>query len=313
MQATIEIVLPIFALVFCGYAAARFGLLKDTAVQGLSGFVFYLAIPALLFRTLARGFDLSNINLEIVLAYFGGSVSMFFLALLIGRRVLSISPQQVGLMAMGTCFSNTVLLGIPLILTAFGEAAMLDMMMIITFHSLLLLPLVALLVELGRSEGQGLSVLVKTLVKSVLQNPVILAILAGLAYVATGWPIPGTLDTFIGLLGDAAPACALVAMGASLTAFRLAGDLRETMIVVLLKLVAHPALVALLAFWVFDLSPLAAAVAVVTAALPAGANVFIFAQHYRVYRQRAASIVLISTALSIASVALLIAHFRAAG
>ncbi len=55
MSGILGIVLPVFALVLAGYIGGRARWLSEEGVKGLSSFVFYLAIPALLFRTLARG------------------------------------------------------------------------------------------------------------------------------------------------------------------------------------------------------------------------------------------------------------------
>ena len=123
MDTTVDIVLPVFALVAVGYAIGRTRLLGDGGVQGISNFVFYVAIPTLLFRTMSR-IELPEIgSLGIVFAYFGGCLLVFPVAAVVGRLLFDIGRDEQAVMGMGAVFSNTVLLGIPLVFTAFGEDA----------------------------------------------------------------------------------------------------------------------------------------------------------------------------------------------
>src|SRR3546814_10708028 len=77
-----------------------------------------------------------------------------------------------------------------------------------------------------------------------------------------------------------------------------------------MKLLVHPAIMAVFALYVFELPPLVAAVAILTAACPAGANVFVMARQYDLFLGRSASAVLISTALSVVTLSLLFAILK---
>jgi hypothetical protein len=301
-------VLPIFGLVLCGYVVGRKGWMSEEAIKGLNTFVFYFAIPALLFRATARG--LGPIDFSIVGAYFCAVLVTFALALGISRVLFRTGAAERALFGMGAVFSNTVLLAIPLIFTALGEAAGVQLMLIITFHAVSIFPVITVLIELGLGAGQGWRNLATSTVKALALNPIILALLAGIAYGATGYGLPGPLERFVSLLGGAAAPCALFALGASLTSFKLGGDLKETLAIVVMKLLVHPAIMAVMALYVFDLPPLAAAVAILTAACPSGANVFIMARQYDIYLGRSASAVLISTAVSVVTLSLLLAILK---
>lgn len=312
MQSIFETVLPIFGLILCGYVVGRRRWMSEEAIKGLNTFVFYFAVPALLFRSMARGlgpFDFSTAG-----AYLTGVLITFVLAFGVSRLLFRTTFAERALFGMGAIFSNTVLLGIPLIFTALGEEGGLQLMLIITFHAVLIFPIVMVLIELGRGRnqdgGQSWSQMAANTAKALAVNPVILSLLGGIAYSATGLAIPGPLDRFTDLLGAAAAPCALFALGASLTEFSIAGDLKETLAMVVMKLLVHPAIMAVLAFYVFELSPLAAAVAILTAAIPSGVNVFIMARQYDIYLARSASGVLISTALSVVTLSILLAVLK---
>ncbi|MGE5766138.1 MAG: AEC family transporter, partial [Bacteroidota bacterium] len=247
---------------------------------------------------------------SIVGAYFSVVAATFLLALAVSRLLFRTGPAERALFGMGSIFSNTVLLAIPLIFTALGEEAGRRLMLIITFHSVIIFPVVTVLIELGLGAGQGWRALAASTTKSLALNPIILALLAGIAYGQTGLAVPAAGERFLALLGGAAAPCALFALGASLTAFKISGDLKETLAIVAMKLLVHPAIMAVFALYVFELPPLAAAVAILTAACPSGANVFIMARQYDLYLGRSASAVLISTAVSVVTLSLLLAILR---
>jgi malonate transporter len=142
--------------------------------------------------------------------------------------------------------------------------------------------------------------------KILLTNPVVIAMLFALAWRIIGIPIFTPVDRFAELMGSAGAPCALFALGASLTTYQIAGDISESAAIVVLKLFLHPLLVWVLAYHIFDLDPVWAAIATITAALPTGANVFIYSRGYGIYVARATSATLISTGLSIFSIGLLL-------
>lgn len=317
MGTIIGIVLPVFGVILTGYLVARTRLFDEAAVRGLSNFVFWVAIPALLFRTLARGAVDQGADFSIAYAYFLACGIHFLIALALGRWALRRDGAEAALMAMGAVFSNTVMLGIPLVLTAFGEEGVAAIMLIIAFHSTILIPMATIAVEIARgSKGGGMrgltAILPKTL-GSLIRNPVVVALAAGLVWSLSGQPLPDLLDRFLDLLGRGAVPCALFALGATMTGYRIAGDLKDSAAIVALKLGVHPLIVWLVATQIFALSPLHTAVATIVAALPVGVNVFILARAYDTYVRRSASAVLISTVLSVLTTGLVLARFATSG
>jgi malonate transporter len=307
MQAVIEVVVPVFGLIACGYLLARTPLLSAEGLRGLTNFVFYVAIPALLFRTLGRGLPGDTLDLSIIYAYFGGCAVLYALTMAVGRFAFGIGFVEQALFGMGAVFSNTVMLGIPLVFTAFGEAGMAPITLIVAFHSVLLIGSTTILVEFGRNDGEGVGASVLASLLALVKNPVIVALIVGVGWGVLSLPIPPVLDRFVALLSGAAAPCALAALGASLVQFKLGGDLRESAVLSLLKLVVHPVIVWLFATYLFPMDPVWRAVAVIVAALPVGANVFVLAQKYDIYVARSASGVLITTVVSVFTVGLLIA------
>lgn len=304
MQTSLSIVLPLFALILAGFLFARGGLLGADGVKGIGIFVFNLAVPALLFRSMATGLPQDGAGLSVVYVYYLGAAIVFVLSMLIGRIAFGYDLAHQALMAITATFSNAVLIGIPLVFSAFGREGQIAVLLITSLHSAIFVTLATVLVEIGCGGGAR----PVAIARSVFANPLLAAVLAGTAWALTGWPMPAPLDTFTALLASAAAPVALFALGATLAQFPVRGAARDVATMTALKMVVHPALVWLLAR-AFALTPTETAVAVIIAALPSGVNPFILAQRYGIYVQRAASSVVLTTALAVVTAALLLAWF----
>lgn len=303
MEILIDIVLPVFGTVFIAYAAARFGLFSKSATDGLSAFVFNFAIPPMLFHTMATRSLPRPIEWEFLISFFGAGYAVWFLGMLISawwfRRPFAVAT----LAGMTGAFGNTVMLGIPLVLTSFGDAGTLPVFLIIAFHSWQYFAVVTILVEGSRGKGGRLVALPLNILKSLVTNPIIIGLLLGLAWNVFALPLPKPAAEIAKFLGQAALPCSVFAMGASLAEYRLSGAVFEALVGSALKLALLPALVYALATFVFDVAPLWRDVAVVIAAMPVGVNVYLFADRYDTGTGAAATSILVSTLLSVFTVA----------
>ncbi len=311
MEATINIIAPIFGLILCGYLVAKTPILTKAGIVDINNFVFYVAIPCLLFRSMAKGVSLDILDPQIDFAYFGSTLLVFFPAMLLAKHVFKLRLVEQALFAMGSIFGNTVTLGIPLVYMVYGDEGLVPIMLIIAFHAAILISLTTTIVEVGRSYG-GMTAIIHRTFSALIRNPVIISVLLGLFWGLAAWPVPVIADRFISLLAGAAAPCALFALGAALSDYELGGNLKESAAMIAVKLLLHPLIVWVAASQIFSMSPTFVAVATITAALPIGANVYILAQKYEIYVARSASAVLLSTAISIVTVAVLIGYFTSA-
>jgi len=307
MLTTLPIVLPVFGLILLGYLVGRTSLLDEAGIRGLTNFVFFVAMPAFIFRSTATLDWPEDVDLTILLAYYAAAVLVYVAALAIGRFLFGHGWALQAMLGMSATFSNSVLIGVPLVVTAFGERAVLPLMLIVGFHPLIMMSLPTVLIEADRGRGETWRRLAATTIAALARNPVILGMCSGIAYSQTGWPLPDLIDRFIELLGRAGPPTALFAVGAGLTAYRIGGDLREVALATVLKIAVLPLAVWVSCALVFALDPLWTATATIVAATPMGVNVFIFANTYQIYMARAAAGVLVSTALAWVTVAALLA------
>lgn len=311
MDIVFNIILPVFGTLGVGYLAARCGLFDESANRGLSLFVFNVAIPLMLFRALALTDLPDQIPWGYVLSYYGGTFSAWGLGIIAGRYLFKKELSELGIMAMGSSFSNTSMLGIPLIITAFGQSAALPLFVIISCHSLILLPPTTLLIESGHGRHDPVKVILGRLMKNLSATPLFWGLAAGLLISISGFRIPESIDAVAKSIGAAAVPCALFSLGASLTCYRVTGNLPESWVLVTIKNVIHPALVWILVTYAFDVPEFWAKVAVSIAALPAGVMTYIFAQRYQVCQATSAATVFLSTAISIITLSALFFLFAA--
>lgn len=307
MQAVFAIVTPVFGLILLGWAAMRIRLLTEQGAEGLTVFVFYIAIPCLLFGSVARGSLVAGEHVRVALAYFVALLAVFAAAIPIARSGFGTGLAEASVFATNVTFGNTVMIGIPLVFFAWGPAGEGPTLAIAGFHSLVLLPLATTLVEIGLAERAPLSRTLAATGLAIAKNPVITSLVAGMAWSWLGFGLPAPVEQLMTMLAAAAGPCALFALGTSLSGFKIAGDLTQSLGVTILKLVALPIAVAVSTLFVFRIDPLAAAVAIVLAGMPTGANAFILANKYKLFERRSASSVLISTALSFVTLSALLA------
>ncbi len=310
MDTTVTIVLPVFGLILLGYLIGRTRLFSDEGVKGLTNFVFYIAMPCLLFRAMARLDRPENFDLSILLAYYGSVALVFAVGVALGRYVFRTHLADQSMLGMAGVFSNTALVGLPVNYAAFGEKGLLPLLIILSIHPILLITLPTVMIEVHRGQGGRWQETLAATSLSLLKNPIIAAMILGLGYGMTGLDLPVVVDRLTAFVGGAGPPAALFAVGASLTAYKLGGDLREVSVAILLKLALLPLTVFVMSTYVFALDPLWAAVATVNAAMPVGVNVFILARTYDTYVARAASAVLVSTGIAWVTVALLLSVFK---
>lgn len=308
MHDVILIVAPVFGLIALGFALARFGILGEEAGSGLSEFVFTVAVPALLFRMMVTAGPAEDASpLAIWGAFYGAVALTWGLAILATRYLLKRGARDGASISMGACFGNIVMLGIPLSLDRFGEGAGAPLALILSISSPLMWFAGTLHIELASRKGDmAFSVLLKDLAISLLKNPIILGLLAGIAWRATGLGLHPIPDRMIALLGQSAVPAALVALGLGLTAFQLKGQLATIAVICILSLIVYPAIAWGFAFHVFDLPPLWAGVAVLLAACPPGANAYLFATRYEAATGSVSAAVALGTALSVVSVTLIL-------
>ncbi|MFA3917285.1 AEC family transporter [Ruegeria hyattellae] len=296
--------LPFFAIIGLGYWAGRTRFFTQEATTYLTKFVFFFALPAMLFRFSATLPFNEIFSGRLILAYLLGTSTVYIVASIVGFLRRQDVPTT-AIEAQCAAIGNVGFLGLPMLALLFGEAAIGPVMLVLATDLIVFSSLIVILINGGR-ERVPVAQMLRLIGVGLLKNPMIVSISIGLIWSALSLPIHRPLESFLTILGGAATPGALFAIGASLASksterLAVAGWLSFC------KLVLHPVLVALAVLVILPLDPFPASVVIAAAALPVAGNIFMLASHYGVAPHRASAAIFVSTCLSILTVPVLIA------
>ena len=316
--------IPVVVLICIGLLAARAQWLRPDSVKDMSTLLFMVLTPALMFRTMSK-VDIVHLDLTPIAAYFSAALLLYATVTWWGR-----ATRHAAAMAISATFGNTVAIGIPVVSLAYGEAALVTLFTIVAVHALILLTLTTVMFEwatrreaLLKAKGApGVAGIADPLpsaalgrhwvanvaqaVKGGILNPATTPTLLGLLFAQTGWPMPTVLDNTLKLLSAAMGPVALILVGAALANAKVGEQVKGALGLTLLKNGLMPLMVAA-SGWAWGLRGVPLTVLVVAAAMPIGANAFLFSQRYNVAQSLVTAGVALSTVLALLSVSLVMA------
>lgn len=312
MLGVLSVILPVFLVIGAGYLATATKRFPDAAIDAVTTFVTRIAVPALLFGKMYALELAQSFSAPMLLAFYAGALANFAIAG-VAARALGRRPGES--VAIGFCavFSNSVLLGLPVILRAYGEAALTPVYAIVALHAPVLFLVGMIAMEMAHAEGRGAIEAVRRASANIVRNALMIAIALGIGLNLLDARLPAPLIEAVDLLSAAALPTALFALGAALTRYRIQAELPWAFGVAALQLALHPLVAWLLTDQAFGLETPYVRAAVMTAAMPAGINIYIFAVMYRRAEGIAASSVLVSTLISVFTISAWLAFLGGAG
>ena len=310
MQEVLEICVPVFGLSMLGYLATRIGWFSGPSAEGLARFVFDWAVPMLLFRIFSTQLLPAQFPWQLLLSFYLPALVLYGLAMAVSAMVFNLEARTRVIAAMGSTYGNAVLLGLPLMLLAFGEQGTVPYLILVSIHTLILYSASAVLLDLAGQNRPGDRRISWSVAKVLTSNPVLIGIAAGLIFNFSGLSLPGPVDRITQYMQHAVAACSLFALGASLARYSIAGRLPETIFVVFSKNVLLPVFVWLAAQYVFVLNTVETIAVVVLAAQPSGVMVYLFAERYGSGQRLATTTIFISTVVSMVTVTVVLGLLR---
>jgi len=304
MLAIINVILPIFALMGLGYGAVRFRLFPADGIKSLIAFVNNFATPCLLFYSLVTSDFRAAFNIAIIGPYYLGAVVCFALGIVIALKVFGNRPGEAVSVGFSGTFTNTVLVGLPIMTRAYGQDALATTLSIIGLHGAILLTVGMVTMELMRRDGAPLGKTLLTAVKRVGSNPLIWGIAAGMIGYFSGLQLVEPAEAFFVMMSSAVVPAALFGIGGALNEFKLSDNWKQALVASLIKLIVHPAIAYALMIWVLHVPMDIARYGILLAAMPAGINVYVFATYYNRGVSVAANTILIATVASAATISI---------
>lgn len=299
MLTILNVVAPVFVLIGLGYLAVRMRIYPQEGVHGLIAYVNNFATPCLLFRAMLDVDFSTAFNLAIIGPFYIGAVSVMIIGALVARHGFGYRPGGAVAVGFSAMFTNTVLVGIPIMQRAYGDEAMAIVYSIIGLHAPTLMTVGMLVMELARRDGGKVSGALFQGIKKSLANPILIGIGLGIAGNLVGLQLSGVPDDVTLLLAGTVMPVALFGLGGALNEYRLADTWTQALMTTSMQLIVHPAIAWLIMVPVLGVDPHLARYGVLLAAMPAGINVYIFATFYNRAIDVAANTILLSTVLSL--------------
>jgi malonate transporter and related proteins len=298
-MAVADLVLPVFAIIVTGWLAGWLGYISRSLADGLVHFAYNVAMPALLFVTIAQEPARNLLEWRFLLAFGGGSILCFALVFLTVRVGWGRDRASSTIYGMAAAMTNTGFVALPILHSLYGQPAVLPAAIATVFVAGVMFPATVILLESGgrahpRTAGSAM------LVKQIVLNPMVLSTLIGLVWTITGLPMPAPLAAYMNIFAAALTPCALFAIGLSLSVEGIRSNLMASMVLAAVKLVIMPLIVYGLCV-ALGLNPLYTIAAVVCAAVPTAKTVYILAGEYKVEEPLVAATVSVTTLVSVAT------------
>lgn len=288
--------LPLFILILLGFLAVKLGRWQKTVTDSLTKFTFYIAFPIMLFQIMSHFSEQSEIDIKLLLVFFGGSFIVFAIGCLIASKIFKLNGSQSTLFAMGGIYTNTVFVGIPIIKMLLGDQAIPIVAIIVIFNALILWTLATVSIEfvqMGKLSGHSF---IKAL-KNVSKNPIIIGIFTGIVVNYIGLPIPNFINQSTKMVSDMTAPLSLIVLGMGLAEYKIRDQFLITGSICILKLAILP-IVTYIVGKLLGLPTLELQVVVLLSSVSIAINCYMMARQFEVLQGPIASSLLISTALS---------------
>lgn len=306
MTAVLHDVLPVFLLILTGWTTARTGLLSAETGEALGEFVFKIAVPMLLFRTVAHADVSGGTPVKLWIAYFSGVAVTWTVGHLVATRLFRRERRTAVIAGISSAFANNVFIGLPLVERVVGDRGIVALSILLAVHlPLMMIAGTVAMEEAVRREtgeaGRGVLAILRQTVINLVQNPLVIGLLAGALLDASGLTLPSLLDTLTAQVAGIAGPAALLSLGMALRSYGISGNLGLSTVIALLKLVLLPAsvwtschLLGLDAHWT--------AAMVLTSSVPTGVNAWLIATRFGTGQGLAASAITLSTLFGVFTV-----------
>ncbi len=302
MLAVIQLVLPLFAIILIGFVAGKLARLPIEGLAWMNFYIIYAALPALFYQLLSTTPVSQFAQVGFIVISMGSTFTIFLLVYLIAKWRKK-NQSEATIQGLAAAYGNVGYMGVPLGLAAFGPAAAVPVALIFCFENAMHFIVAPLFMALDNGNQQTKLALIRHILVKIFTHPFIVATLAGVLASVFSFQMPEFANKTLDLLSQTAGPCALFAMGISAALRPLKRIPTELGYIIPMKLILHPVLMyGLLVRLVPDLDPVWLYSAVLLATLPTATNVFVLAEQYGVWQERASSTIVISTLLAMVTV-----------
>ena len=248
---TITTISPIFIVMAIGWVARKRGFIPAPFLAPANRLVFYLAIPAMVFRAISKGTIGRHFNGTGLFICLGSALGVYALAWIISH-LRRMPAARAGAFTQSAAHGNHGYVGLPVAFYVLGDQGLVQASIIAGF--LMILQNVTSTIVLHHEAARGNAGTDRgKAFGQLLGNPIILSAMAGILCSLFHVPLPLVVQRTLDMLGGLAPPMALLLIGASLSVERMRQFFRPAMGAVLIKLVLLPG-IGLLLFSAFGMT-----------------------------------------------------------
>jgi len=294
--------IPIILIIITGYTAIKLRYFPSGGVGSLLYFVNNFATPCLLFYSIIRTDLSSTYNVNVIVSFYVSAILCFIIGIFFSRNILKTPPEESVSTGFASAFTNTVLMGLPILTLAFGTDALPITLSIIGLHAAILLTIGILTMEFVVHGRNNVSKTIQLSIRRIFSNPLIWGISFGLMGSLSGISLYQPLDIFFSMMAAAVVPVSLFGLGGALAGYRLQEDWQTAAVASVIKLILHPFLAYVLMVVILKVPLETARYGILLAAMPSGINVFIYAAIYNTGTGIAATTILMSTLCSFVTI-----------
>ncbi|MGB0410649.1 MAG: AEC family transporter [Pikeienuella sp.] len=302
MLTLLNVVIPVFLVVGAGYAALKWEIMAPSTGEALTKFTQNFAVPCLLFLALYR-LDFGQVfDPELLFSFYSGALFCFALGFVVARKLFKRRPGESVAIGFAGFFSNSVLLGLPIMERAYGTEALAPNFALIAVHAPICYFFGITAMEIARADGRTLAATAKVTVNAMFRNTISMACFAGITVNLIGLPLPSAGEAALDMVARAALPAALFGLGGVLSQYRIRSAIGEALAITVISCLVHPAIAYVLTMHVFELEIAFVRSATIMAAMAPGVNAYVFASMYQRAQAEAATAVILATAFSVITV-----------
>lgn len=273
--ATISTIIPIFLVIALGALARKRGFIPPAFLEAANRLVYYLAIPAMIFRAISRSSIGTEFNLMVITATLICVAATFGVALLTAYALVNRRGSG-GTFTQCSFHGNLGYIGLAVIFYFLGDAGLVKGSIIAGLIMILQNFLAVLALQLFAPKGPSIGGM-KQFISRIGMNPVILSALLGIGYAWWGAPMPLILDRSLQIISGLALPMALLLIGATLSLTLMKKQFFPALLANSIKLLVMPALGALV-FTIMDAPATEYLPALILLAAPPATLTYVFAK-----------------------------------
>ena len=309
MSSIFLVVLGVFGYIVIGYAIGKLKIFPNYLIRWFDFTSFNILLPLALIAFFWK-IEFPNINIfNLMFSFFGSGILIFMIGFFISLIVLRLKTDDSALMGLGSCFGNSVALGIPLMYSLLGPVNSMPYMILVFFHGFIHFTYTTLIIEGYRNRDSSLILIILKSLIGIFKNIVLLGMIIGIVLNYSSTEPPEILNVVLDILTKFSLPAVLISLGLSLSNFKISEYFTFSLILTSLKNFIHPVIAFILAKYFFSMSPTLVFIVTLAAALPSGSQTYYFSYRYDSLKQMISSNIVLSTFVSFITIPVILFLF----